>query len=197
MVRSPESALELSYRELVTAIHGMLFGGFFLMALGGAFVLLLQQSDSDLCASDAAARPPRWQTPYLLVMVALGWAAVLSGAYIVYPWYRAVAPAAADLALYPKALLTAHPATAGWHSLGMEWKEHIAWIAPMAATMVAWVVVRHRAAWNASCQVRNAVLGFAAAAFLAAAIAGGWGAMINKQAPVRGGQTYQLMGDAK
>ncbi len=82
-------------------------------------------------------------------MAALGWAAVLTGAYIIYPWYRAVAPAGADLALYPKALLTAHPTTAGWHSLGMEWKEHVAWIAPMAATMVAWVMIKHRAAWNA------------------------------------------------
>jgi hypothetical protein len=58
-------------------------------------------------------------------------------------------------------------------------------------------MLKHRAAWNASCQVRNAVLGFAAAAFLAAAVAGGWGAMINKKAPVRGGQTYQIMGSAK
>jgi hypothetical protein len=190
--------MELTQRELVTAIHGMLFGGFFLMALFGAFILLLEQSSPDQCAIEAATRPiSRWQTIYLIALVALGWAAVLSGAYIIYPWYRAVAPPGADLALYPKFLLTAHSPTAGWHTLGMEWKEHVAWIAPMAATMVAWVMVKHRAAWNASCQVRNAVLGFAAAAFLAAAIAGGWGAMINKKAPVQGGQSYQLMGSAK
>jgi hypothetical protein len=190
--------MELTQRELVTALHGMLFGGFFLMALFGAFVLLLNLSDPDLCASEAGAHTaPRWQSLYLIVMAAIGWAAVLTGAYIIYPWYRAVAPPGADLALYPKALLTAHPSTAGWHSLGMEWKEHVAWIAPMAATMVAWVMIRHRAAWNGSCQVRNAVLGFAAAAFLAAAIAGGWGAMINKKAPVQGGSTIHIMGSAK
>jgi hypothetical protein len=79
----------------------------------------------------------------------------------------------------------------------MEWKEYVAWIAPMAATMVAFVLLKQRAAWNAHRQVRATVLGFAAAAFLAAAIAGGWGAMINKKAPVQGGQTYQLMGSAK
>ena len=189
--------MELTHRELVTAIHGMLFGGFFLMALFGGFVLLLELSDSGMCG-EASARPAsRWQTVYLIAMAALGWAAVLSGAYIIYPWYRAVAPAGAAPTLYPKFLLTAHPATAGWHNFGMEWKEHVAWIAPMAATMVGWVLIKHRAAWNASCQVRNAVLGFAAAAFLAAAIAGGWGAMINKKAPVQGGRTYQLMGSAK
>jgi hypothetical protein len=198
-----EESVELTLREIVTAIHGMLFGGFFLMALFGAFVLLLQlsvpdQSRLDLGASDAATQSaPRWESIYLVVMVALGWAAVLSGAYIIYPWYRAAAPPGADLALYPQLLLKSNPATAGWHNLGMEWKEHVAWVAPMAATMVAWVMLKHRAAWNASCQVRNVVLGFAAAAFLAAAIAGGWGAVINKRAPVQGGRTYQLMESAK
>jgi hypothetical protein len=189
--------MELTQRELITAIHGMLFGGFFLMALFGAFALLLEQSNSDRCALQATQPISRWQTIYLISTVALGWAAVLSGAFIIYPWYRAVAPPGADLALYPKFLLAAHPSTAGWHTLGMEWKEHVAWIAPMSATMVAWIMIKHRTAWNASCQVRNAVLGFAAAAFLAAAIAGGWGAMINKKAPVEGGQSYQLMGNTK
>jgi hypothetical protein len=79
----------------------------------------------------------------------------------------------------------------------MEWKEHVAWIAPMAMTMVAFVMLRHPAAWNAYRQVRTAVLGFAAAAFLAAMLAGGWGALIDKAAPVRGGNTIQLMRNAK
>jgi hypothetical protein len=190
--------MELTLRELVTALHGMLFGGFFLMALCGAFVLLLEQSTPNVCASDAAPQTaPRWQAIYLITMVALGWAAVLTGAYVIYPWYRAVAPPGADLALYPQRLLLSQPTTTGWHSLGMEWKEHVAWIAPMSATMVAWVMLKHRSAWNASCQVRNAVLGFAAAAFLAAAIAGGWGAMLNKKAPVQGGSTIHILGSAK
>jgi hypothetical protein len=181
--------MELTLRELVTALHGMFFGGFFLMALFGALVLLLHHPVPEIAA-------PRWQSFYLIAMVALGWLAVFSGAYIIYPWYRAVPPAGADLILYPKFLLTAHPSTVGWHSLGMEWKEHVAWVAPMAATMVTFVLLKHRAAWNALREIRTTVLGFAAA-FLAAAIAGGWGAMINKKAPVTGGQTFQLMGSAK
>jgi hypothetical protein len=193
--------MQLSLREFVTAIHGILFGGFFLMALFGALMLLLEQSGSQartIQTTEAAASPiGRWQTFYLIAMVALGWAAVLSGAYVIYPWYRAVAPAGADASLYPKLLLTSHPATAGWHTLGMEWKEHVAWIAPMAATMVAFVMIRYRAAFNASRPVRGAVLGFAAAAFLTAAVAGGWGAMINKKAPVQGGAIYQVMEKSK
>jgi hypothetical protein len=191
--------MEITLRELVTMIHGMLFGGFFLLALFGAFVLLLEQSNPDRIAAETRpGRPvPRWQTIYLIAMVALGWAAVLSGATIIYPWYRAVAPLGADLALYPQRLLMLHPTTAGWHNFGMEWKEHVAWIAPMSSTMVAWVLLRHKAAWNAHRAIRGAVLGFAAVAFLAAAIAGGWGAMINKKAPVQGGQSIQLMRSVK
>ena len=191
--------MEVTLRELVTMIHGMLFGGFILLALFGAFVLLLEQSNPDRIAAETRpGRPvPRWQTIYLIAMVALGWAAVLSGATIIYPWYRAVAPLGADLALYPQRLLMLHPTTAGWHNFGMEWKEHVAWIAPMSSTMVAWVLLRHKAAWNAHRAIRGAVLGFAAVAFLAAAIAGGWGAMINKKAPVQGGQSIQLMRSVK
>ena len=182
-------------REFVTLLHGMFFGGFFLMALCGAFMLLLDWSDAKRCDAHAVTPPPipAWQKFYFVALAACGWAAVLTGAYIIYPWYRAAAPAGADLTLYPKALLTTSPNTSGWHSLGMEWKEHVAWIAPMAATMVAWVMTKHRAAWNASCQVRNAVMGFAAAALLTAALAGGWGAMIDKAAPVEGGRTMRLM----
>jgi hypothetical protein len=191
--------MEITLRELVTMIHGLLFGGFFLLALFGTLVLLLERSNPDRSTVDVShTQPaPRWQTVYLVLLIATGWAAVLSGAYIIYPWYRAVAPAGTDLALYPKFLLTAHPSTAGWHNFGMEWKEHVAWIAPMAGTMVAWVLLKHRAGWNAHRVARATVLGFAVAAFLAAAIAGGWGAMIDKKAPVEGGQSIQLMGSTR
>ena len=40
----------------------------------------------------------------------------------------------------------------------------------------------------------TAVLTFTAASFLAAAVAGGFGAMLNKYAPVTGGNTIQLSG---
>jgi hypothetical protein len=191
--------MEITLRELVTSIHGLLFGGFFLLALFGAIVMLLERGNPDRSNPDAspAKTASRWQTVYLVLLVATGWVAVLSGAYVIYPWYRAVAPAGADLALYPQRLLMSHPSTAGWHTLGMEWKEHVAWIAPMASTMMAWVLLKHRAAGNAHRAVRATILGFAAAAFLAAAVAGGWGAMIDKHAPVEGGRSFQFMGSAK
>lgn len=191
--------MEVTLHELVTILHGMLFGGFFLMAIAGAIVMLLEWSPAGPSPNPDTPPPPaaRWRTVYLVTMVALGWTAVLTGAYIVYPWYRAVAPPGADLAAYPQRLLMSNPATAGWHTLGMEWKEHVAWFAPMVATMLAYVMLRHRTAWNADRQLRRTILGFAAVAFLAAALAGGWGAMINKAAPVRGGNTIQLMGSTR
>ena len=40
------------------ALHGMLFGGFFLMALFGAFILLLELSNSDHCSLQVVAARP-------------------------------------------------------------------------------------------------------------------------------------------
>ncbi len=182
--------MEITQRELITILHGTLFGGFFVMATFAMIVTLLDRSHPETAR---AAPASRWQTIYLVAVMIIGWAAVLTGAYIVYPWYRAIAPAGAALAGYPQRLLIASPTTSGWHNLGMEWKEHVAWFAPMAMTMVVAILLRHRAAWNADRLVRRFVLGFAAVAFLAAALAGGWGVLISKAAPVRGGNPIQLL----
>jgi len=62
---------------------------------------------------------------------------------VIYPWYRAVPPAGAALAGYPQRLLMSNPATSGWHDIGMEWKEHIAWLAPISLTACAYVFWRY------------------------------------------------------
>ncbi|MGB6686732.1 MAG: hypothetical protein WBE76_02715, partial [Terracidiphilus sp.] len=111
----------------------------------------------------------------------------------IYPWYRAVPPSAsADLSMFPQRLLMSSPTTIGWHSLGMEWKEHVAWIAPMSITMVAFVFIRYGRDLRNHSQLRAAVLCFTLVSFLAAGIAGLFGALINKQAPVQGGNTMRL-----
>ena len=126
-------------------------------------------------------------------MVLLAWLAVLSGAYVIYPWYRATPPpATASLAMFPQRLLTSSPHTIGWHSIGMEWKEHVAWFAPISITMVAFVFFRYGREIRFHKGLRSAVLGFTAASFLAAGIAGFFGAMLNKAAPVKGGNTIQM-----
>jgi hypothetical protein len=189
--------MEISWRELVTVGHGILFGGFFLLALFGA-VTVLWRTTLEGEPSVLTQRGFLLEQIYLWKTVALGWAAVLTGTYVVYPWYRAAPPVGTrDLALYPKQVLLASATTAGWHNFGMEWKEHVAWLAPMAVTMVAYVWTRYRSEVREHRQIRSAVLGFAMVALLVAGIAGGFGAMINKNAPVRGGHMIRLMGEGK
>jgi hypothetical protein len=58
--------------------------------------------------------------------------------------------------------------------------------------MVAFVFIRYGRDLSNHKQLRSAVLAFAAASFLSAAIAGFFGAMLNKAAPVQGGTSIPL-----
>lgn len=184
--------MEITLRAFLTLIHGMGFGALYLMACSGALVELYRHTTSSP-ASEPRLAQERFLRVYLLIMVVLAWAAVLTGAYVIYPWYRAVPPQGTiDLSMFPQRLLMASPSTIGWHSLGMEWKEHVAWFAPISITMVAFVFIRYGRDLKNHRQLRVAVLCFAATSFLAAGIAGFFGAMINKYAPVQGGHAVQL-----
>jgi len=185
--------MEISMRDLWTVLHGMGFGALFMLAFTGALVGLFRVS-----APGSPPIPnPRDQMMlrlYLIGMVVLAWAAVFSGAYVVYPWYRAVPPIGTiDLVNYPRYLLLSSTTTAEWHRLGMEWKEHVAWIAPIAMTMVAYVFGKYGPSLAKHRSLRNAALIFAVAAFLATGVAGGFGAFLNKYAPIHGGETIHLM----
>lgn len=186
--------MEITLRGLVTMIHGMLFGAFFLMA---TFGLVVDLSRSALAEQFLSLTPRGYllERLYLFTIVSLGWAAVLTGTYVLYPWYRAVPPAdATNFSLFPKYLLTSSATTSGWHSLGMEWKEHVAWIAPIAMTMAAYVVTTYRRSMHEYRQVRQAVLVFALGALGAAGVAGLFGATLNKYAPLNGGSVIHLTG---
>lgn len=189
--------MEVTLRGLISLVHGLLFGGFFLMAVFG-IVAELCRSAYEREGSELTPRGYRLERAYLITVVALGWAAVLSGAYVVYPWYRAALPAGVvDLAGYPQRLLMSKVTTAGWHNLGMEWKEHVAWFASIAITMVAYVLAKYRGAIKQHPDIKRAVIAFAMIALLASGIASFWGATIDEAAPVRGGRTVTLMGGAR
>ncbi|MCK4450766.1 MAG: hypothetical protein KAX26_09260, partial [Anaerolineae bacterium] len=120
-----------------------------------------------------------------LVMAGLTWLAVLSGTYISYPWYRATPPeGVTDLTSYPRSYLKADPDLAFWHTFGMEWKEHIAWFAPLLATAVAFVVWRYGEHLARDNRLRWALIFLFVLAFAAAGIAGLLGALVTKAAPV-------------
>lgn len=184
--------MEITLRSFWTLVHGMGFGATYLLACSGALVELYR-----ICVPykhmQVSEGPQRFLCGYLLAMVFVAWIAVLTGAFVVYPWYRASVPAGTpDLSQYPQRFLLHNPSTAGWHRLGMEWKEHVAWFAPISITMVAFVSIRYGRDLARHKLLRIAVLGFTAASFVAAGIAGGFGALINKYAPVQGGRVITL-----
>jgi hypothetical protein len=186
--------MEISTHDLWTVLHGMGFGALFMLAFSGALAELYRLSVPGV-PSAMSPREQKLLNFHLLAMVVLAWLTVFTGAYVIYPWYRAVPPAGVtDLADYPRWLLLSSGKTSEWHNIGMEWKEHVAWLAPIAITMVAYVtmkygrdiVLQHR-------KMRIAVLGFTLAAFFATGVAGAFGVFLNKYAPVRGGSTIILL----
>jgi len=189
--------MEITARSLWTLIHGMGFGALYLLACSGALVELYRFTSHT--SVESASGNERFLKSYLVGMAVLAWLAVLTGAFLVYPWYRAaIPPGTTSLSLFPQRLLMSNPSTIGWHSLGMEWKEHVAWFAPISITMVAFVFIRYGSDLKNHRQLRAAVLCFAIVSFVAAGIAGFFGAMIDKYAPVQGGSIIQLSrGDGK
>ena len=185
--------MEITSRDLWTVMHGLGFGALFMLAFSGALVELYRVAASGQSTA-MSAREYSLLRIYLTTMVILAWVTVFSGAYLIYPWYRATPPAGAELANYPRALLLSSRQTAEWHNIGMEWKEHVSWLAPIAMTMVAYVTLTYGRQIILHRQMRIAVLAFAVAAFVATGIAGGFGAMLNKVAPVRGGSPIVLVG---
>jgi hypothetical protein len=191
------SIMQISFRELMTALHGMGWGGLLLLAFSGALIGLYRICTPH-ASSPLSACERNFMRIYLIVMAVLAWGTVLSGAYVVYPWYRARPPAGVtDFAGYPRMSLLAGPTTSGWHNLGMEWKEHVAWFAPIAITMVAYVFIKYGSDLRRHRQVRKAAFVFTVAALIASGIAGIFGALINKNAPVQGGAIIKLMGGIK
>lgn len=185
--------MEITSHDFWTVLHGMGFGALFMLAFSGALAELWRMSASG-ASLQVSTREQKVVGFYLTAMVILAWLTVFSGAYMIYPWYRAVPPAGVtDLADYPRRLLLSSGKTSEWHNVGMEWKEHVAWLAPIAITMVAYVTMKYGRAIVQHRNLRIAVLGFAVAAFVATGIAGAFGAFLNKYAPVRGGSTIILM----
>ena len=184
--------MEISLRDLLTALHGMGFGALFMLAFSGAIAELYRMSALGPNAP-SSARGQFLLRAYLGIMVVLAWATVLSGTYLIYPWYRAVPPLGAVLSDYPKALLISSPTTSAWHTLGMEWKEHVGWLAPIAMTLVAYIFAKYGAGLARQRPLRRAALTFMVVAFVATGVAGAFGAFLNKYAPIRGGPVIQIM----
>jgi hypothetical protein len=169
--------MSMTSREFWAVVHGVVLGSIYLLAFAGGFAGLWSLR-KDLVTETGLAERMQRLFAGVWVMVAVVWLTVLVGTYLVYPWYRANVPESA------RSMLLANPGKAAWHTFGMEWKEHVAWLAPMLATAVAFVVVRYGRELADKPSIRKAALVLFVLAFAAAAVAGLLGAFINKAAPI-------------
>ena len=185
--------MEITTRSLWTMIHGMGFGALYLMACSGALVELYRRYRPH-SMTPIELQDESFLRIYLIAMAVVAWLTVLTGAYVIYPWYRAVPPVGtANLAAFPQRLLLSSPSTSAWHSIGMEWKEHVAWLAPISITMAAAVFSQYGRNLRNYPQLRAAVLSFVWISLLCAGIAGFFGAMLVKNAPVQGGPIVHIV----
>ncbi|HRQ41581.1 MAG TPA: hypothetical protein PLD25_26985 [Chloroflexota bacterium] len=175
--------MSLTLRELWTAAHGMIFGAVFLLAFAGGLASLYSLRPELVTAAGIRERLPRIRRGTGL-MALIAWLTVISGTYIVYPWYRARPPeGVTDLTGYLRYFLLDNPNLAGWHTFGMEWKEHVAWFAPILATAVFYITWKYGPELAQNDRLRKTVMVLFILAF-AAAIAGLFGALITKAAPI-------------
>src|SRR5680860_1430911 len=121
--------MSLTDRELWTLIHGMIFGSFFLLGFAGGLEGLYSLRPRLLSDEGVRDRVRRLRIGVVTMAVA-AWGTVITGTWIVYPWYRE------EVADSPRSLLLADPNLEEWHHFGMEWKEHVAWISPILAAGV-------------------------------------------------------------
>jgi hypothetical protein len=188
--------MELTSRETWTLIHGLILGSLFLLAFAGGLAGLYSLQPELVTPEGIRERLFRLRVG-VTGMAVLAWATVITGTWVVYPWYRetiAGKSLAACKGLQapsdkcsPKEFLLSNTSgdTSNWHEFGMEWKEHIAWIAPMLATTAAFLAIYYGAALARNRYLRLVVMSFFVAAFLTAGIAGLYGALITKAAPVQ------------
>ena len=170
--------MELSNRDGWAVVHGLVLGTIFLLAFAGGLAGLWSLRPALVTTVGAVERLRRLRVG-LWTMAVVAWATVVTGTYIVYPWYRDQAATSA------RSRLLADPDTALWHTFGMEWKEHVAWVSPLLATAVAFIVTWYGPRLAREQRMRRLVMVMFVAAFLTAGVAGIFGAFLNKTAPIR------------
>lgn len=176
--------MEISYREFWTVLHGMIFGAIYLLAFGGALAGFYSLKPELITQIGVTERIHRMKIG-LWTMSIIAWITVISGTWIVYIWYRAVPPDGADLVNFPRYFLLSKPSTRGWHTFGMEWKEHVAWIVPMLTTSIAFTVHHYGMKLANHQRLVKALFWLLLISFFGGGVAGVLGAFINKIAATR------------
>jgi hypothetical protein len=182
-----DDGLAITSREAWAVLHGMGLGALFLLAYTGGWVALVNLRRDRLTKTvlRSEMRPLKL---WFWGMAIVSWLTAISGTVRVYPWYRGTPPPGSPPVTPPQSVLLADPKTAGWHRLGMEWKEHVAWIAPITSTAVAASVTYFGPELADRPRERQTLLAWYHLAFLTAAVAGVLGAFINKVASFNEGE---------
>jgi hypothetical protein len=182
--------MNITDRELWTLVHGMGFGALFLLAFAGGLAGLYSLRPQLVTSEGITERVSRLRWGMVVMAVSV-WLTVIVGTYVVYPWYRATPPETLDtsvqseeLSQYPRYWLLASEETAEYHHFGMEWKEHVAWISPLLATVVAYSIFRYGKELASRQRARNIMIALFLLSFAVAGIAGVLGALITKASPL-------------
>ena len=190
--------MDVGSRESWTVIHGLILGTLFLLAFAGGLAGLWSLRPGLLTVAGIRERMSRLYIG-MWAMALVAWATVITGTWIVYPWYRVKLAPAGDNAYAgcegatiptatcsPRDFLKSNVSgeTEWWHAFGMEWKEHISWAAPILATAAAFLVTYYGPRLIGRQWLRTTVIVMFVAAFAAAAIGGVFGAFLNKIAPI-------------
>jgi hypothetical protein len=187
--------MDLTSRETWAAIHGLVLGALFLLAFGGALAGIWSLRPGLITTKGVKERMSRLYVGFS-AMAVIAWLTVVTGTWIVYPWYReqlagAAFQGCAGLELpssvcSPRDFLLSDVSgdTHRWHEFGMEWKEHVAWAAPILATSAALLVIYYGPRMITRPWLRMATIVMLVGAFAAAVVAGVFGAFITKVAPI-------------
>jgi hypothetical protein len=189
--------MSFSGREWWALIHGMGLGALFLLSFTGGLAELYSLRPQFITADGVISRMRRLRVG-VVTMAVTAWLTVITGTWIVYPWYRDKL-AGDDFSgctglsvpdpdtCSPRDFLLSNESgdTADWHTFAFEWKEHVAWISPILATVVAFIVVYYGTNLIRHDRVRRTAIVLFVMAFVFAGIAGALGAFVTKVAPVK------------
>jgi hypothetical protein len=171
--------MHLTPADMWTVIHGMIFGAIYLLAFAGGLSGLWGFHKWALTDEGVSERLKRLKAGVWLMVITC-WLTVISGTYIIYPWYRDPDPES------PRSILKSSSDTAMWHTFGMEWKEHVSWLSPLLITAVLGIVYMYgkELADERRKELLKGTIVLFLCAFFAAAVGGIFGAFLNKIAPI-------------
>jgi hypothetical protein len=170
--------LHLSNREIWALVHGLLIGGPFLLAFSGGLVAL-HGLRAECVTPEGIRERVRQLRIGATAMAVLAWATVLTGTWVLLPWYREDRPDS------PQSVLLSDPDTRLWHEFADVWKTHVAHMAPILATCAAALVLYYGPSLARDRAARNVVLALLLGAFAVASVAAVVGSLVTRAAPIR------------